>query len=307
MESSLLTLAEVRRHLSGRAIRVAVSDCLLGHEVRWNGEHNGDAWPRHRVENVFTLVGICPEVAIGMGVPRDPIQLVGDATAPQVVAVGNPALDYTEPGAHVPFHVVGQHAQEHMRADPVGGPVEHGPHLQVHGLQASEGALDRAQALVGAHGALGAEFARGQAGAHDVQAVQRRLRGDGPGLSPMAERVRFDRLSGYAREVASTLAGVHGYVFADRSPSCGLAGVKVFGADGAYRRVGRGVYAAAVVANYPDLPAADAETLTDEEALLDFALAVLAHSGLGPVADDRLRGLIRELLNRGGPLPPSEP
>ena len=188
-----------------------MSDCLLGHEVRWNGEHNGDAWPRHRVENVFTLVGICPEVAIGMGVPRDPIQLVGDATAPQVVAVGNPALDYT------------------------------------------------------------------------------------------------DRLSGYAREVASTLDGVHGYVFADRSPSCGLAGVKVFGADGSYRRVGRGVYAAAVVANYPDLPAADAETLTDEEALLDFALAVLAHSGLGPVADDRLRGIIRELLNRGGPLPPSEP
>ena len=79
-----------------------------------------------------------------------------------------------------------------MRADPVGGSVEHGPHLQVHGLQASEGALDRAQALVRAHGALGVEFARGQAGAHDVQAVQRRLRGDGLGLSPIAERVLFD-------------------------------------------------------------------------------------------------------------------
>ncbi len=78
------------------------------------------------------------------------------------------------------------------RARPVGGSVEHRPHLQVRGLQAAEGALHRAQALVGAPGALGVEFARGQAGAHDAQAVQRRLRGDGLGLSPIAERVLLD-------------------------------------------------------------------------------------------------------------------
>ena len=50
--------------------------------------------------------------------------------------------------------------------------VEDGPHLEVHGLEASEGALDGAQALVGAHGPLGIEFGRRQAGAHDVEPVQ---------------------------------------------------------------------------------------------------------------------------------------
>ena len=43
-----------------------------------------------------------------------------------------------------------------------------------------------------AHGALGVESRLRQAGAHDVQAVQRRFGGDGLGLSPITERVLFD-------------------------------------------------------------------------------------------------------------------
>ena len=168
--------------------------------MRWNGEHNGDTWPRQRLERLFTLVGICPEVGIGMGVPRDPIQLVGEASAPRVVAVDDSARDYT------------------------------------------------------------------------------------------------DRLGEYARDVASTLDGVHGYVFADRSPSCGLARVKVFAEDGSFERVGRGVYAAAVLAAYPALPAVDAETLDDDEVLLDFVLAVLARSCVAPNADSGLRDLVGDLL-----------
>ena len=175
---------ELRPLLTGRSIRVAVSECLIGCRVRWNGEHNGDTWPRQRLEKVFTLVGICPEVGIGMGVPRDPIQLVGGASAPRVVAVDDPRLDYT------------------------------------------------------------------------------------------------DRLKGYASEVSAVLDEVHGYVFADRSPSCGLAGVKVFAEDGSFERVGRGAYAAAVVAGYPHLPVVDAETLDDDEVLLDFVFSVLVHSGV---------------------------
>ena len=188
--------------LTGRSIRVAVSECLIGRRVRWNGEHNGDTWPRQRLEKLFTLVGICPEVGIGMGVPRDPIQLMGGASAPRVVAVDDPNHDYTH------------------------------------------------------------------------------------------------RLKGYASEVGGVLDDVHGYIFADRSPSCGLAGVKVFAEDGSFERVGRGVYAAAVVASYPDLPVVDAETLDDDEVLLDFVLAVLVDSGVAPKPGDGLRDLVRDLLIR---------
>ena len=174
---------------------VAASECLLGGEVRWNGGHNGDDWPRRTVQSLFRMVGICPEVGIGLGVPRPPIRLVGPPAAPRAVAVADPRRDHTA-------------------------------------------ALSR--------------FARGK------------------------ER---------------TLAAVHGFIFADRSPSCGVAGVKVFAADGTFARVGRGVFAAAVLDAHPDLPAVDAGTLHDPQTLLDFVLAVARRAGH---ADDaRLRERVR--------------
>ena len=88
----------------------------------------------------------------------------------------------------MPLHVVGEHAHEDMRADPLSGVVVDRAHLEVHGLEAAEGAFDGAQALVGAHGLLGVEFARRHAGAHHVQPVQGCLRGDGMGFAPVVLR-----------------------------------------------------------------------------------------------------------------------
>lgn len=88
-----MNLAE---RLAQRSIRVAVSECLLGARVRWDGDHNGDVWPRERLGAVFSLVGLCPEVGIGMGVPRAPIQLIGNAPTPRAVAVRDQTLDYTD-------------------------------------------------------------------------------------------------------------------------------------------------------------------------------------------------------------------
>ncbi len=179
--------------------KLAVSDCLRGRAVRWNGEHNATGWPRRTVAKLFTLVGICPEVGIGMGVPRAPIQLIDDGEHPRAVAVADPGLDYTA------------------------------------------------------------------------------------------------QLTGYARQVTPILDGVNGYIFAARSPSCGLAGVKVFTSRGGYHRIGRGVYAAAITAAYPTLPVVDAETLADPEVLLDFAVAVIG--GATGVDDASLRDQLARLLN----------
>ena len=55
---------------------------------------------------------------------------------------------------HVPLHVVGQHAQEDVRAHPIGRVVMDRAHLQVDGLERAERALDVGQGLVVAH-ALG--------------------------------------------------------------------------------------------------------------------------------------------------------
>ena len=155
--------------------------------MRWDGDHNGDVWPRRLAARLFDLVGLCPEVGIGLGAPRPPIRLVGDPAQPRTTGVADASADFT------------------------------------------------------------------------------------------------DRLRDYAKHVAPTLGGVSGYIFADRSPSCGLKGVKVYDGEGGERnarRIGRGVYAAAVVAAHPSLPVVDAETLADAGVLRDFVAAVVARQGV---------------------------
>lgn len=57
-------------------IPVGISGCLLGERVRFNGGHKrfrlcSDDWSRW-----FDFQSVCPEMGIGMGVPRPPVRLV---------------------------------------------------------------------------------------------------------------------------------------------------------------------------------------------------------------------------------------
>jgi uncharacterized protein YbgA (DUF1722 family)/uncharacterized protein YbbK (DUF523 family) len=76
---------------------VAVSDCLTGAEVRYDGGHKRSSLCHEQLAGLFELRGICPELAIGMGVPRDPIRLVGDVAAPRARGVKDPTVDVTLP------------------------------------------------------------------------------------------------------------------------------------------------------------------------------------------------------------------
>ena len=66
-------------------IRVGVSACLLGAEVRHDGGHKKDAFLTDTLGHFVEWVPVCPEVEIGLGVPRDTIRLVGDDAAPRLV------------------------------------------------------------------------------------------------------------------------------------------------------------------------------------------------------------------------------
>ena len=77
-------------------IRIGASSCLLGQSVRYNGEHKRDAYITGTLAAFFELVPVCPEMAIGLGVPRDPICLAGDPFRPRAVGVDDPARDVTE-------------------------------------------------------------------------------------------------------------------------------------------------------------------------------------------------------------------
>ena len=78
-------------------IRVGVSACLVGDKVRYDGGHKRDVYLTGKLAQVFEFVPVCPEVAIGMGVPRPPIRLVGDALAPRALGVEDASLDVTAP------------------------------------------------------------------------------------------------------------------------------------------------------------------------------------------------------------------
>lgn len=70
--------------MSGR-ILVGVSACLLGEKVRWDGRHKHDRFLTDILSRHCELVPVCPEIEVGMGVPREPIHLQGDPAAPHLI------------------------------------------------------------------------------------------------------------------------------------------------------------------------------------------------------------------------------
>lgn len=77
-------------------LTIAVSECLTGAPVRYDGGHRASAWPRRALEGLYEFRPICPEVGIGLGVPRPPIRLVGTAASPRAIGVEDPSLDVSE-------------------------------------------------------------------------------------------------------------------------------------------------------------------------------------------------------------------
>ena len=67
-------------------IRVGVSHCLLGANVRYDGAHARDRYLTDVLAEHFTLVPVCPEAEVGMGIPRETVRLEGDPEAPRMVA-----------------------------------------------------------------------------------------------------------------------------------------------------------------------------------------------------------------------------
>ena len=76
-------------------IRIGISSCLLGHEVRYDSGHKHNAYITQTLGRFFEFTPFCPEVAIGLGIPRPPIQLVQCDDGVHVRGVRNPERDVT--------------------------------------------------------------------------------------------------------------------------------------------------------------------------------------------------------------------
>jgi hypothetical protein len=89
----------------------------------------------------------------------------------------------------VPGEVVGEHAEEDVGLDALLEPVVDGAQLEP-ALERAEGALDLVELLVGAHDVGRFELRAGDAGAQDVDAVERGLGGDLLLLAPGCSGLR---------------------------------------------------------------------------------------------------------------------
>lgn len=144
---------------------VGISSCLAGQEVRYDGRHKYSTLCMEELSEHFALKAFCPEIAIGMGVPREPIRLVECGGLVRALGVKDTSIDVT------------------------------------------------------------------------------------------------DALKEYAQSLYDQLAMVSGYIFTQRSPSCGLFTAKLHSPRGDCVDVQSGLFAAEVQRMYPNLPVEEAERL----------------------------------------------
>ena len=94
---------------------------------------------------------------------------------------------------HMPFEMIGEHAEQHVGAHTRRGPVVHRAQLQIDGFIDRKAARRRRGSCT-PHGGSGIGLRRRQIGAHHVDAIERGFGGDGGLVPGEAERVIGDRM-----------------------------------------------------------------------------------------------------------------
>ena len=77
-------------------IPVGISSCLLGEKVRYDGGHKHHSYIVSTLGEFFEYRSFCPEMNIGLGVPRKPIRLVALENDVRSVGIEDPSFDDTE-------------------------------------------------------------------------------------------------------------------------------------------------------------------------------------------------------------------
>jgi uncharacterized protein YbgA (DUF1722 family)/uncharacterized protein YbbK (DUF523 family) len=163
-------------------LRIGVSACLLGQEVRFDGGHKRSDFLVDIFGPFVEFVPVCPELDIGLGVPRETLRLVRDGG--DILLLGN------------------------------------------------------------------------KSGADRTAAMQR-----------YSER----------RTAALVADDLSGYVLKKDSPSCGMERVRIYAATGMPARDGRGLYAAALIRRFPNLPIEEEGRLNDARLRENFIERVFAY------------------------------
>lgn len=79
-----------------KKIKIAISSCLLGHAVRYDGGHKRSGYCMDTLSDWFDYQPICPEMGVGMPSPRAAIHLVDMDGDIRVRDVKNKVVDWTD-------------------------------------------------------------------------------------------------------------------------------------------------------------------------------------------------------------------
>lgn len=66
-------------------VKIGISACLLGQKVRYDGGDRRDEALLEALKDLVEWVPVCPEAELGLGVPREPMHLEGDAGQPRLI------------------------------------------------------------------------------------------------------------------------------------------------------------------------------------------------------------------------------
>ena len=68
-------------------ITIGVSACLLGQKVRFDAGHKQDRYITDILGGYFKFIPVCPEIEVGMPIPRESVHLTGNPDNPRMVGV----------------------------------------------------------------------------------------------------------------------------------------------------------------------------------------------------------------------------
>lgn len=75
--------------------KIVLSSCLLGNNVRYDGGNTEDSWITKKLSRFFELKAICPELAMGMSVPREPVNIILEKDGTKKMIGVNSHTDHT--------------------------------------------------------------------------------------------------------------------------------------------------------------------------------------------------------------------
>ena len=76
--------------------QVGIGACLVGHAVRYSGDAKKPSHVLNKLSETMDMVPLCPEISIGLPVPREPIRIVEDDNGIYVKDTATQSIDYTD-------------------------------------------------------------------------------------------------------------------------------------------------------------------------------------------------------------------